>query len=62
MLTDLYLVESKWDTPLDLQKDSKICYDCAKKITTVLLDRRISRNKDSDKIIGKLLPDTSNFN
>ncbi|KAL7332977.1 hypothetical protein PS15p_201946 [Mucor circinelloides] len=46
--------KSKWDTPLDLQKDSKICYDCAKKITTVLLDRRISRNKDSDKIIAKV--------
>ncbi|KAK4515576.1 uncharacterized protein ATC70_010527 [Mucor velutinosus] len=46
--------KNKWDTPLDLQKDSKICYDCAKKITTVLLDRRISRNKESNKIIAKI--------
>ncbi|CEP17999.1 hypothetical protein [Parasitella parasitica] len=46
--------EHKWKVPLDLQKDSKICCTCAKKITTVLLDQRIARNSKSDPIIDKI--------
>ncbi|RCH89506.1 hypothetical protein CU098_003095 [Rhizopus stolonifer] len=48
------LYNTKWDTPLDLQQDSKICTKCAMIITTMMLEKRMVDNRDRLDVLDTL--------
>jgi hypothetical protein len=43
-----------WDTPLDMQKEDKVCKICCFNMVASMLERHIIDNKDSSDIIGKI--------
>lgn len=48
-----FFIEKRWNIPLDLSKDSKVCQSCAHNVASVLLEQKMT-DSEAD-IPGKYL-------
>jgi hypothetical protein len=50
----LVYLEKKWNIPLDLKKEDKVCDNCAKQAATMMLEKRMTSEQNSIDVFGKL--------
>lgn len=52
-ITFFFTIEKKWNTPLDVNLDSRVCNSCSDYVLSMILENRMTSNNCSVDIPGK---------